>query len=75
MNSPMNLSLNTNHFPSTEYKIGLSSADGVPYDGAAREKLHHNSLALVSIYSVAAITGITFAVVCLAFNIIFRNRR
>ena len=53
----------------------ISTADGAPYDGAAREGLHQNSAALVSVYSVAASAGIMCAVVCLLFNIIFRNRK
>ena len=48
-------------------------ADGAPYDGAAREQLHTNSLVLVSIYSIAALVGIAFAGFCLVFNIVFRN--
>lgn len=51
------------------------SADGAPYDGAARAKLHPNTPVLVSLYSIAAIAGIAFAGFCLVFNIVFRNRR
>lgn len=61
-------SINTLKYPSEH-------AGGVPYDGAARERLHPNSLALVSIYSIAAIAGIAFAAFCLVFNIIFRNKK
>ncbi len=51
------------------------TADGVPNDGALQERIHPNSLILISVYSVVAIAGIVYAVVCLLFNLIFRNRR
>ena len=51
------------------------SSGGAPYDGAARERLRPNHLALVSTFSIAAIAGIVYAVVCLVFNIVFRNRK
>ncbi len=46
-----------------------------PYDGTARNQTHPNHLAVVSIYSVAAIAGIVYAIVCLLFNLVFRNKR
>ena len=53
----------------------LLFSGGVPYDGAAQERIHPNSIVLVSIYSVAAFAGIVYAIACLLFNIIFRNRK
>ena len=39
------------------------------------EEIHHNSLELVLAYSIASVAGITFALICLVFNYVFRNRR
>lgn len=50
-------------------------ADGVPYDGAARERLHMINTVLISLYAIAAIAGILYGIICLLFNIIFRNRK
>ncbi len=48
---------------------------GPPYDGTARNRTRTTLLGLVSIYSIAAIAGMLYAVVCLLFNIVFRNKR
>ena len=53
----------------------LLLSEGVPYDRAAIEKLHPLNQALIITYFIMASAGLVFAVVCLLFNIVFRNRR
>ena len=48
---------------------------GAPYDGRARNRTSTAHYALTSIYSIAAIAGIIYAVICLVFNTVFRNKR
>ena len=48
---------------------------GIPYDGYPEEVIHPNSTPLFIIYSIFASAGIVFVVVCLVFNIMFRNKK
>ena len=52
------------------------SLDGTPpYDGYEVDAIHQNHLALIIIYDIAAFVGLIFVVVCLVFNIVFRNKK
>ena len=53
----------------------LSSPEGVPPDGIPKQVIVSTALALTVIYYILAIAGIIFALVCVGFNIIFRNRK
>ena len=55
--------------------ITLTITDGVPYDGATRMTLHHNHIALVILYSIAAVAGLVYAAACLLFNLLFRKKK
>ena len=46
-----------------------------PYDGVPTEKEVSVDLSLTVIFSILATAGIVFAVTCLAFNFIFRNKK
>ena len=46
-----------------------------PYDGVPIEEVVSVDLSLTVIFSVLATVGIAFAVVCLVFNFIFRNKK
>lgn len=48
---------------------------GVPYDGAARIRLHTNGIGLEVVYSVTVFAGFIYTVVCLLFNTIFRKNK
>ena len=50
-------------------------ADGVPNDGIPTEEVVTVSLGLTVVYVFLATAGIVFAVVCLAFTVIFRTKR
>ena len=47
----------------------------IPYDGVPTKKDVSVALSLTVIFSLLATLGIAFAVVCLAFNFIFRNKK
>ena len=47
----------------------------IPYDGVPLEQVVSVHLSVTVIFSVLATAGITFAVACLIFNFIFRNRK
>ena len=55
--------------------ITLTITGGVPYDGATRMTLHHNHIALVILYSIAAVAGLVYAAACLLFNLLFRKKK
>ena len=49
--------------------------DGVPSDGVPMEEVVTVSLFLTVVYVILATFGIVFAVVCLMFTFIFREKR
>ena len=49
--------------------------DGTPNDGVPREDVVTVALPLTIIYIFLATLGVMFALVCLAFNFIFRERK
>lgn len=50
-------------------------SDGIPYDGVPGEDIRTAFIPLVIVIYLLAAAGIFFAIVCLAFNYIFRNRK
>lgn len=48
---------------------------GVPYDGVPGEDIQTAFIPLVIVIYLLAAAGILFAIACLAFNYIFRNRK
>ena len=60
-------------------KVSLSSyithTEFIPYDGVANNVTVSVSIAVTVPYTLLTILGIVFAVVCLSFNIIFRNTK
>ena len=53
----------------------LLNAGGAPYDGSAVDAVHHNNIAVVTIYSTLTTAGLVYTLVCLGFNILFRNTK
>ena len=51
------------------------ATDGIPNDGLQIEEVVTVSVALTGVYVILATAGLVFAVGCLLFNIIFRQRR
>ena len=49
--------------------------DGVPPDGQPLNVITSRHLAVVIVFYTITLFGIAFAIACLAFNIIFRNRK
>ena len=49
--------------------------DGVPHDGTPREVTNYSLIPLMAVCYIYATIGIFFAIVCLFFNIIFRNKK
>ena len=56
----------------TDLSINLG---GVPYDGFPDERIHQTPLPIVIIYSIMATVGLIFAITCLVFNVVFRQKR
>ena len=52
-----------------------TSLAGTPSDGVPREEAVTVVLPLTIIYIALATLGVMFAIVCLAFNFIFRNKK
>ena len=48
---------------------------GVPSDGTPIEVQHYPFLALLVLVYLFAMAGLVFTVVCLVFNVIFRNHK
>lgn len=61
-----------NHNCTTMHFFGT---DGIPPDGTPISVINTFKLELVVIFDILAIFGIAFAIACLLFNIIFRNRK
>ncbi|CAI8029905.1 Gamma-aminobutyric acid type B receptor subunit 2 [Geodia barretti] len=57
------------------FPSALSFPAGIPNDGIPIEDVVTVSVALTVVYVILATTGLVFAVGCLLFNIIFRQRR
>ena len=57
------------------YSLSSLSSDGVPPDGRPVSTVSTYHIAVVIVFYTIALFGIAFAIVCLAFNIIFRNRK
>lgn len=49
--------------------------DGIPPDGKSKEVIHTYKTGLVVFIDILATFGIIFALVCLVFNVVFRNTR
>ena len=47
----------------------------IPYDGVPLEEVVSVAVSLTVIFSILNTAGIVFAVACLTFNFIFRNKR
>ena len=47
----------------------------IPYDGVPEEKEVSVDLSLTVIFFILATAGIVFAVACLVFNFLFRNKK
>ena len=55
--------------------IECPNADGIPNDGIPIEEVVTVSTTLTVIYGILAVAGLVFAVFCLLFTLIFRNRK
>ena len=47
---------------------------GIPYDGVPDEKVVSISLALAIVFFILATSGILFAMACIVFNFVYRER-
>ena len=50
-------------------------AEGIPNDGIPVEEVVSVSVALTVVYVILATAGLVFAVVCILFNLLFRQKR
>ena len=50
-------------------------AAGIPPDGTPINVINTFKTELVVILDILAVAGIVFAIVCLVFNVVFRNRK
>ena len=53
----------------------ISILEGIPHDGIPLEEDVTIHLALTILISIFVAAGLTFSVVCLVFNIVFRQRK
>ena len=53
----------------------ITYIEGIPNDGIPTEEVVIVSVALTVIYVILATAGLVFAVGCLLFNILFREKR
>jgi hypothetical protein len=53
----------------------MLSGGNVPYDGSPVDAVDHTHVALTVIYCLLGILGLVFAVACLIFNSLFKNKR
>ena len=72
---PGNLKLHNCSYSSMMHISLLLLSGGVLYDGAAEEKLHPLNKALTITSFMMASAGLVFTLVCLLFNIVFRNKK
>ena len=63
------------HLPPPPGPILNTLTDGQPYDGVPGEDIQTAFIPLVVVIYLLAAAGIFFAIACLAFNYIFRNRK
>ena len=58
-------------------KVGIVVlyTDGIPYDGVPINQIVSIHVAVSVIFFVLATVGIAFAVFCIIFNFIFRNKK
>lgn len=58
------------------YYIMLLLLDGlVPYDGVPGEEYVTVAIPVTVVYILLSVAGIIFAVLCLIFNFVYRNKR
>ena len=60
------------HYNSSTYIIHC--LDGIPNDGVPIEDVVTVSLGITVVYTILAVVGIVFAIGCLLFNLVFRQR-
>ena len=59
----------------TNESIATLWPDGVPRDGTPREVTNYSLIPLTAVCYIYATVGIFFALTCLIFNIVFRNKK
>ena len=66
--------VNENYFALCKLWLCVTT-DGAPPDGTPQNAIQTVNLWLVVVYYFLVLMGIVFIMVCLVFNIVFRNRR
>ena len=61
--------------PTPSIYFTFTFPDGIPYDGVPIEVVVTVGLSVTVIFLFLATAGIVFAVACLVFNFIFRNKK
>lgn len=56
-------------------QIYASISDGIPPDGTPIQIIHSYKVGLTATYYTLALAGVTLAIVCMAFNFIFREKK
>ena len=55
--------------------MSVNTPDGIPNDGIPDEDIVTVHIGITVVYVTLATTGLVFAVVCLVFNLVFRQKR
>ncbi len=62
-------------FTFLRYPITLLPGGQIPYDGVPVEEIETVAVPLTVIYSFLSVAGIIFAIACLMFTFILRNKK
>ena len=60
---------------SNTHCVLIVAAGGIPNDGIAIEEVVTVSLSLTVVYVILATAGIVFAVLCLSFNLLYKQKK
>ena len=57
------------------YPYTHTNLDGIPFDGVPTTDIATAFIPLVVVIYIFAAAGVVFSIVCLTFNLIFRNKK
>ena len=53
----------------------LHITDGIPFDGVPQVNIERINIIVTTVFSLLSTAGIVFAVCCMLFNFIFRDKK
>ena len=55
--------------------LNMAHADGVPYDGVPQDDVEKIHVSLTIVFCSLSTAGIVFAISCMLFNFIYRDKK